>query len=64
VRERERGREEKEREIKREIIDAHSLKIQGEGPYGFGPFVGGRVYRGCENFGGMVYLFVFLLHFY
>jgi hypothetical protein len=33
-------------------IDAHGLKIQGEGQGGFSQILGGRVYRGCENFGG------------
>jgi hypothetical protein len=46
------------------IIDAHGLKIQGEGQGGFCQILGGRVYRGCENFGGRVPLFGVLLHFY
>ncbi len=46
------------------ITDAHSLKIQGEGPWGFCQILGGRVYRGCEYFGGRVHLFGVLLHFY
>ena len=33
-------------------MDAHGLKIQVEGPWGFCQILGGRVYRGCENFGG------------
>ncbi len=45
-------------------IDAHGLKIQGEGQGGFCQILGGRVYRGCENFGGRVQLFGVLLHFY
>jgi hypothetical protein len=45
-------------------IDAHGLKIQGEGQAGFCQILGGRVYRGCENFGGRVQLFGVLLHFY
>ncbi len=45
-------------------IDAHGLKIQGEGQGGFCQILGGRVYRGCENFGGRVPLFGVLLHFY
>jgi len=31
-------------------IDAHGLKIQEEGPYGFCQILGGRVFRGCEKF--------------
>ncbi len=31
-------------------IDAHGLKIQGEGPWGLCQILGGRVYRGCESF--------------
>ena len=46
------------------VIDAHGLKIQGEGQGGFCQILGGRVYRGCENFGGRVPLFGVLLHFY
>jgi len=44
------------------IINAHSLKFQGEleGRWG----LGGRVYKGCENFEGRVHLFGVLLHFY
>jgi hypothetical protein len=42
-------------------IDAHALKIQGEGPWGFCHFLGGR---DCKNFGGRVHLFGVLLHFY
>ncbi len=45
-------------------IDAHGLKIQGEGPRVFLHFLGGRVYRGCENSGGRVHLFGILFHFY
>ncbi len=45
-------------------IDAHGLKIQGEGQWDFCQILGGRVYRGCENFGGRVHLFGVLLHFY
>ena len=45
-------------------IDAHGLKIQGEGQGGFCQILGGRVFRGCENFGGRVQLFGVLLHFY
>ncbi len=45
------------------LIDAHGLKIQGEGQGGFCQILGGRVYRGCENFGGRVQLFGVLLHF-
>ncbi len=40
-------------------IDAHGLTIQGEGPWGFCQILGGRVYRACENFSGLVHLFVF-----
>jgi hypothetical protein len=47
-----------------QTIDAHGLKIQGEGQGGFCQILGGRVYRGCENFGGRVPLFGVLLHFY
>ena len=50
--------------IKNVNIDAHGLKIQGEGQRGFCQILGGRVYRGCENFGGRVQLFGVLLHFY
>jgi hypothetical protein len=46
------------------FIDAHGLKIQREGQGGFCQILGGRVYRGCENFGGRVHLFGVLLHFY
>ncbi len=45
-------------------IDAHGLKIQREGQGGFCQILGGRVYRGCENFGERVQLFGVLLHFY
>ncbi len=45
------------------IIDAHGLKIQGEGPWGFCQILGGRVYRGWENFRGRVHFFGFLLQF-
>ncbi len=45
-------------------IDAHGLKFLGEGRGGFCQTLGGRVYRGCENFGGRVHLFGVLLHFY
>jgi hypothetical protein len=31
------------------FIDAHGLKIQGEGPWGFDTFGEGG-YRGCQNF--------------
>jgi hypothetical protein len=44
-------------------IDAHGLKIQGEGQGGFCQILGGRVYRGCENFGGRVQFFGVLLNF-
>ncbi len=52
------------------VIDAHGLKIQGEGQGGFCQILGGRVYRGCENFGGRppegttFWCFILLLHFY
>ncbi len=46
------------------FVDAHGLKIQGEGQGGFCQILGGRVYRGCENLGGRVHLFGVLLHFY
>jgi len=45
-------------------IDEHGLKILGEGLWGFCQILGGRVYRGCENFEGWVHLFGVLLHFY
>ena len=45
-------------------IDAHGLKIQGEGQGGFCQILGGRVYRGCENFLESVHHFGVLLHFY
>ena len=44
------------------IVDAHSLKFQGELECRCG--LGGRVYKGCENFWGRVHLFGVLLHFY
>ncbi len=46
------------------FIDAHGLKIQGEGQWGFCQILGGREYRGCENFGGRVHIFGVLLQFY
>jgi hypothetical protein len=45
-------------------IDAHCLKIQGEGKGHFCQILGGGVYRGCENCWGRVQLFGVLLHFY
>ncbi len=47
-----------------QTIDAHGLKIQGEGPWGFCKNIGGRVYRGYENLLGRVHLFGVLLKFY
>ncbi len=53
-----------ENEIMSDTDDAHGLKIQGEGHWGFCQILGGRVYSGCENFLGRVHLFGVLLHFY
>ncbi len=39
-------------------IYAHGLKFQGEGRWGYCQILGGRVYRGCENFFGGGYTFL------
>ncbi len=42
------------------VYQSHGLKILREGPWGFCQILGGRINRGCENFGGRVHLSVYL----